>query len=48
VLIVFVFSVFQRVAQLLRCVQEQMNLLALDTQSDFRRHQMHMMLAWRL
>lgn len=27
--------VLQRVAQLLRCVQDQMNLLALDTQSDF-------------
>lgn len=26
----------QRVAQLLQCVQDQMNLLALDTQSDFK------------
>lgn len=29
-------SLLQRVAQLLRCVQDQMNLLALDTQSDFK------------
>lgn len=33
---VFFLSVLQRVEHLLRCVQDQMNLMAMETQSDFK------------